>query len=155
MQDDVTVRISAAGPAGSNDKPRMPPDGATSAELGTSVEARHIGGALVLRGLGELDERLAALVAEAAAGPGSVPIVVDLSELTLTRPPVLGSLLQQLVPSIDRPCRPAVVVCKRLSARRIVRRAVRTALPVVATLDEALQRFQHPSRASSSGSWKV
>jgi hypothetical protein len=145
-----------AGHAGSTPGSRLQPDGSLSAEPTVSVEVRHLGGALVLRGLGELDERLTDLVAQAAASPGADPIVVDLSELTLTRPPVLQSLLQQLVPSMGRPCRPAVVVCRRLSARRIVRRAVRsTPLPVVATLDEALRRFQHPSRASSSGSWQA
>lgn len=108
-----------------------------------TVEVRHVTGAIVVRGVGELDERLARLVGEAASFPNSVPIVVDLSELNLSRMSVLESLLHQLAPAGRDGGRPPIVVCRRLSARRMVRRAARRApVAVAATVDEALRGLQ-------------
>ncbi|MDQ4132885.1 MAG: hypothetical protein M3179_06665 [Actinomycetota bacterium] len=116
-----------------------------------TVEVRHLNGAIVVRGVGELDERLAWLVGEAATFPNSVPIVVDLSELNLARVSVLESLLHQLVPSNGTRDRQAIVVCRRLSGRRMVRRAARSApVPVVATVDEALRGLRSANVRISS-----
>lgn len=104
-----------------------------------TLEVFQLSGATVVRGSGRLDEGLARLVGLAGGVPTSAPVVIDLSEMTLDRAALLRTLIHQLVESGGAVCR-AIVVCRRMSARRMVRRAaVGTAVPVVATLEEALR----------------
>jgi hypothetical protein len=105
-----------------------------------TLEVRPGVDAIVMRGFGQLDEQLAeALVAQVATFPRSVPIVLDLSELTLARAPGLPALLRELAEPTDALVRRVIVVCRRITARRLVRQAARfVPLAVAATVDEAL-----------------
>lgn len=105
-----------------------------------TLEVRPGIDAVVLRGFGQLDEQLAdALVAQVATLPRSVPIVLDLSELTLARAPALPALLRELAEPADALARRVIVVCRRITARRLVRQAAGSVpLAVAATVDEAL-----------------